>query len=107
MPDASTANSAEPNWAARHPRILGALILLGLHAIFLPLGGLYLGAKPEAGVFLIGLAQLYYLVPSLILLMKLGRKEIAKGMLLAALVTFIVNAAGCGLMLWQLSRIEG
>ena len=83
------------------------MLLLGLHAIFLPLGGLYLGSKPEAGVFMVGVAQIYYVLPSLILMMKLGRKEMAKGMLLAALVTFVVNAAGCGMLLWQLSKIDG
>ena len=82
-------------------------MLLGLHALFLPLGGLYLGAKPEAGVFLVGLAQFYYVVPSLILLMKLGRNEMAKGIALAAVLTFVVNAAGCGLLFWELSQIDG
>jgi hypothetical protein len=83
------------------------LTLLALHAFFLPLAGLYFGAKPETGVFLIGLAQLYYVLPALILLMKLGRKEIAKGMALAAVATFVFNAGGCGLLVWQLSQIDG
>jgi hypothetical protein len=107
MPDAIATSSTRPGWATRHPRLVGALLLFALHAVFLPLGGFYLGAKPEAGVYMIGLAQLYYVVPCLILMMKLGRKELAKGMLLAAAATFIVNAAGCGMFLWGLSKIDG
>jgi len=86
---------------------MGALLLLVLHVTLLPLGGGYLGTKPEAGVLLIGVAQLFYVVPAFILLMKLGRNEMARGMLFAALATFMVNAAGCGMFLWQLSKIDG
>jgi hypothetical protein len=100
-------NAAPPGWATRHPRIIGALLLLALHAAFLPLGGAYLDLKPEAGTYLIGLAQVAYVAPTSILLMKLGRREIAKGMLFAALATFIVNAAGCAVFLWELSQIDG
>lgn len=100
-----TSTSPPPGWAARHPRIVGALLLLVLHAVFAPFNGSAFGFKPEVGVYLIGLAQLAYLVPALILLSKLGRGEMAKGMLFAALGTFIVNAAGCGVFLWELSHI--
>jgi len=31
----------------------------------------------------------------------------AKGMVLAAAFTFMANAAGCGMFLWQLSKIDG
>jgi hypothetical protein len=100
-----TSLAQQPGWAARHPRIIGVLVLLALHAAFLPISGGALGFKPEAGMLLVGLTQVVYLVPALILLMKLGRSEVAKGMLFAALGTFVVNAAGCGVMLWQLSQI--
>lgn len=107
MAGATPTDSPLPPWAARHPRLVGALTLLALHALFLPLAGSYLGAKPEAGAFLIGFTQLYYVVPALILLMKLGRKEMAKGMALTAFATFVLNAGGCGLLMWQLSQIDG
>ena len=100
-------NAAQPGWATRHPRIIGALLLVVLHAAFLPLGASFLGLKPEAGTYLIGLVQVAYVVPAWILLMKLGRREMAKGMLFAALATFIVNAAGCAVLLWELSQIDG
>jgi hypothetical protein len=93
-------------WPARHPRLTGAALLLLLHAGFVSLRGLYVD-KPEAAVLLLGLLQLAYVVPAVILLLKLGRVEMAKGMGLAAIATFAVNAAGCGVMLWQLSKIEG
>jgi len=96
-----------PTWPMRHPRIAGALLLLALHVVLLPLGATYFGTKPEAGVYLIGIAQLAYALPASILLMKLGRVEMAKGMALAAIVTFMLNAAGCAALLWQLSQIDG
>jgi hypothetical protein len=107
MPDAVETNGASPSWFAGHPRMSGALLLLALHAVLLPFAGAYLGAKPEAGFYLIGIFQLFYVIPSLILLLKLGYLQVAKGMAFAALATFIVNAAGCGFLLWGLSQIEG
>jgi hypothetical protein len=107
---AAMANSATStptaSWLARHPRSAGVGILVALHAIFLALRGLYVG-KPEAAVLLLGVLQLFYVVPAVILMLKLGRVELAKGMGLAALATFLANAAGCGAMLVFLSRIEG
>jgi hypothetical protein len=100
-------NAAPPGWSARHPRIIGALLLVALDAAFLPFGASFLGLKPEAGTYLIGLVQVAYVVPALILLMKLGRGEMAKGMLFAALATFLLNAAGCAVFLWTLSKIDG
>jgi hypothetical protein len=100
-------NAAHPGWAQRHPRIIGALLLLVLHAAFVTTAANLLGLKPEAGPYLIGLVQAAYVVPTWILLMTLGRREMAKGMLFAALATFVVNAAGCAVFLWELSQIEG
>lgn len=94
-----------PSLAARHPRIVGALLLLALHAALLPFVGTGFGLKPEAGYLVAGVTQIGYLVPAAILLLKLGRPEVVKGMLFAALATFIVNAAGCAVLLRQLSNI--
>ena len=107
MTHAAETNVVAPSWAARHPKIIGALLLLGLHAAFVPLGAAPFGLKPEASVLLIGVTQLVYVVPTLILLLKLGRAEMAKGMAWAALATFVVNAAGCAAFLAMLSRIDG
>jgi hypothetical protein len=104
-PSVDSALERPPGFAARHPRILGALLLLVLHAALLPFVGTGFGLKPEAGYLLAGVTQIGYLVPAAILLMKLGRSEVVKGMLFAALATFIVNAAGCAVLLHQLSHI--
>lgn len=101
------AASPPPGWAAHHPRILGALLLLAMHALLAPFGAGVLGIKPEAGLYLIGIAQLAYAVPVWILLLKLGRSEMAKGVLFAALATFVINAAGCAAFIWSLSKIDG
>jgi hypothetical protein len=103
----SNVELARRGWPARYPRTTGALLLLALHAVLAPFAGTYLGVKPEAGLYLIGVTQLAYVVPLFILLMKLGRGEMAKGMAFAALATFVMNAAGCGALLWQLSQIDG
>ena len=89
----------------RHPRLLGVLLLLALHVALLPFAGAGFGLKPEAGYLLVGVTQIAYVVPAAILLLKLGRPEVVKGMAYAALATFVVNAAGCALVLNQLSHI--
>jgi hypothetical protein len=107
MSNVTSTELATRGWLSRYPRTAGALLLLALHAVLAPFAGTYLGVKPEAGLYLIGVTQLAYVVPLFILLMKLGRSAIAKGMAFAALATFVVNAAGCGVLLWQLSKIDG
>jgi hypothetical protein len=92
------------SWISKHPRIFGAIILLLLHAAFLSLRGLYVD-KPETAYLLLGVLQVFYLVPALILLLKAGRPEMAKGMALAAALTFVLNASACGVMYSLLSQI--
>ena len=104
--DSPQAPSTRPNWLARHPRIAGALLLLAMHIVLPPLGAGVLLIKPEAGYFVIGIAQLPYAVPALLLLKSSGRVEMAKGMLFAAIVTFVLNAAGCAALLWSLRGIS-
>jgi hypothetical protein len=105
MTNAAVTHGAPTGWGARHPRLLGALLLFALHAALAPFAPPAFGFKPEVGYYLIGIAQIVYLVPALILLMKLERPEMAKGMLFAALATFVVNAGGCALLFYELSKI--
>lgn len=96
----------------RHPQLMGALLLIALHALFL-LGGRFVaspaewaGLKPEAGGLLIGVVQLFYVIPATLLALKLRHPAVATGIVKAAIVTFLVNLAGCGFMVWQLSKIS-
>ena len=112
--------------AARHPRTVGFLILLALHVVFVggptllsgvalqaPEGNLsnlvalgeWTGFKREAGPLLIGIVQLFYVIPAVLLALKLRRPAVAKGIVWGAVVTFVVNLGGCGFMLYQLSKI--
>ena len=119
--------SAEPRgWVARHPGTVGFLILVALHVVFVggptllagvalraPDGNLanlvalgeWTGLKREAGPLLIGIVQLFYVIPAVLLSLKLRHPEVAKGIVWGAVVTFVLNLAGCGLMFYGLSRI--
>jgi hypothetical protein len=49
--------------------------------------------------------QLFYAIPATLLALKLGHPGVATGIVKAAVATFLVNLAGCGVFFWQLSRI--
>lgn len=125
--DAQTVTE-ENGWAARHPQLVGAFILVALHVVFVlgPLAlsllaffsqsrffsnwmwiGEWIGFKHDAVPFLVGIVQLYYVIPAALLALKLKRPAVAKGIVHGALVTFLLNAAGCGLFFWELSKIDG
>jgi hypothetical protein len=125
---AAQTMSEGSGWASRHPQMVGVFILLALHLVFVvgPLAvsslpsalqrpyftnwlwiGEWTGFKHEAVPFLIGIVQLYYVVPAVLLALKLRYPAVAKGIAHAALATFLLNAAGCGFFLWQLSKING
>jgi hypothetical protein len=118
--------AAGRGWASRHPQIVGFLLLIALHAFFLlgptalttlthgasgPLLGMWpaewAGLKPEAGPLLIGVVQLLYVIPVTLLALKMRYPAVATGIVKGAIVTFLVNMAGCGFMAWQLSKIDG
>jgi len=51
------------------------------------------------GVVLIGLVQLIYIIPAIIIANVKGRKGIVQGLLIGAGITFLVNAACFGIVL--------
>jgi len=112
--------------AGRHPKTVGFLILLALHVVFVggptllsgmalqaPDGNLsnlvalgeWTGFKREAAPLLIGIVQLFYVIPAVLLTLKLRYPVVAKGIVWGAVVTFVVNLAGCGVMWYGLSKI--
>ncbi|MGE5701863.1 MAG: hypothetical protein ACM32O_04990 [Clostridia bacterium] len=57
---------------------------------------------PDA-LFMIGIAQIVYLIPALIIAYVKKREGIAQGLLIGAGITFLVNAACFGIVLFMLS----
>lgn len=123
---AERIHGQENGWIGRHAGLTGALILLGLHVLFVlgPMAlssahivsqsrllpnaaslGEWTGLKHDAVPYLIGIVQLYYVIPAVLLTVKLKYPTVAKGIVHAALATFLLNAAGCGVFFWQLSKI--
>ena len=125
--DASVV-SPKMGWASGHPKTVGWLILLTLHLVFAVSpyalaqlafsshppalsGSMWLGEwtgfKREASLLLLGIVQLFYVIPAILLTLKLHHPMVAKGILHGALVTFFLNLSACGFFAWQLSKIEG
>lgn len=68
---------------------IGILMALHLLLVFVPIG-----------VFMIGVVQVIYLVPALLFARR--RKGVVQGMLIAAGITFLVNAACFGIVMGSL-----
>ena len=74
---------------------LGMGLTLLLHFLQVPLGFLTGGI----GFVAIGLTQLLYVIPAIIIASRKGRKGIVKGLIIMAGITFLLNAACWGFML--------
>ena len=93
-----------------HPQLTGVAVLIVLHLLFiasLQVFPEWTGLKKDASPMLIGLVQLYYVIPATLLALKLRRPAVAMGILKGALVTFVLNLVSCGFILVQLSKIGG
>jgi hypothetical protein len=96
---------------ARHPQVVGVLLLVAMHALLafgpfaLGLPAMWAGLKPEAAPLLIGVVQLFYVIPATLLALKLGHPAVALGIVKGAGVTFLLNLGACALFISQLSRI--
>lgn len=72
------------------------------HIIFQPLISL-LGMIPKMeflffSVFFIGLSQLVYMIPAIIIAFSQGKPQLGKGFLIGAGITFLLNAACMGMI---------
>lgn len=72
----------------------GVGLLLLLHLIQVPL--FFLNPVSFA---LIGLSQLIYLIPALIIIRQRGRTAMFKGLIIGGAITFLLNAACFGLLM--------
>ena len=82
--------------------LAGFGIAIGAHFIFQPLISI-LGAIPKMeflyfSVFYIGLSQLVYMIPAIIIAFSKGKPQLGKGLLIGAGITFLLNAACMGLI---------
>jgi hypothetical protein len=98
------------------PRLLGVLLTMLLHLLFLGVptmledAGVDLSALPwvtdkrAVPIFAIGLFQIPYVAAAWALLRWLGYGEVAKGVVRGALLTVLVNAGACGALYLALAN---
>jgi hypothetical protein len=67
--------------------VLGLGLLLLLHLVQIPLAAMTLGLS----LIVLGLSQLAYVIPAVILARRRGRPGIAKGLIIGAALTFLLN----------------
>ena len=76
-----------PSNATNYDWLLGIGLLLLLHLIQIPLAAMTMAMSLLA----IGLTQLAYVIPFVIHFRKKGRPGIAKGLIIGAAITFLLN----------------
>ncbi len=74
----------------------GMLLLLLLHLLQVPMTWLSGGIS----VWFIGVTQLLYFIPALVLLIVKKRSETSKGLCTAAAITFLLNATCTAIFFW-------
>jgi hypothetical protein len=88
----------------------GILLTGGLHIIFA--GILFLFFLVTGGsdwgivfpLFFLGVTQAIYIIPAFVIARGKGRTQVAQGLLIGAAITFLLNAACAGYMIWDDSR---
>lgn len=76
--------------------LLGILLVGALHIIQLLVGYLFPAILANS-FFFIGLTQLVYVIPAILIARSQGRSDIVAGIIIGAAVTFLLNAACYGL----------
>ncbi len=79
-------------------------LALLLHLIQIPIAILFIALASDPYFFLvppmfIGISQLVYIIPALLIAHKLGKPHIVKGLLIGASLSFLLNAACAGMFL--------
>lgn len=83
---------------------------VGLHIIFagiLPAVFLLMGTGDQrilSPLSLLGFTQAIYMIPAFVIARGRGKEQLAKGLLVGAAVTFLLNAACAGYLIWNYSR---
>ncbi len=93
-----TNDAPQHGFFSRDSVALGVLLTLALHLLIQWLFTL-VPQSEGLGIAVIGVSQLIYLVPLYLYLRRARKRSAAKGVLLAAALTLLVNAACFGLVL--------
>ena len=84
-----------PNQAATNRDVwIGLGLTLLLHLIQIPLAIVTVAIS----LIVLGVSQLLYIIPAIIIYRKKGRPGVVKGLIIGAAITFLLNAACTGLM---------
>ncbi|AOY84516.2 hypothetical protein BJP36_05065 [Moorena producens JHB] len=89
-----------------NPIVIGSLVVIFLNlvigiiclSIYLHFSTGYDGLFYFIILSMIGIAQLVYVIPVLVVLRLLGRWELMKGVIIGGLITGLLNLGGCFLM---------
>ena len=95
--------------------VSGIFLLMGLHLaalilrsilgpIFISIGGIgyYIARFLGLGIFGIGIAQLIYVVPAIIVLRRRRHFAVLKGLIIGATITALLNG-GCWLLIYSIT----
>lgn len=81
--------------------ILGVLLAIGLHLLQVPLMVLGFGSFA-----LVGVTQLVYLLPAIFMARRAGKQALMKGLIIGGALTFLLNAACFGIVIFVLSTMH-
>ena len=80
----------------------GIGLALLLHLIQVPLALL----TTFISLIFVGLSQLVYIIPAIVVYRRDGRSDVVKGLIIVAAITFLLNAACTGLFFASLSNMH-
>ena len=78
-----------------------------LHILQIPIAlmlSLFDRDTPIFSFFFIGVSQLIYMIPAIVIAFAKGKKQLAKGLIIGAAVVFLLNAACTGMVFFSLSQ---
>lgn len=87
--------------------LIGFLLSLLLHLLQIPIVVILSLFESELlilSVLFIGVSQLVYMIPAIVIAFGKGKKQTAKGLIIGAAIVFLLNAACTGLIFFSLSQ---
>jgi threonine/homoserine/homoserine lactone efflux protein len=81
------------------------IVMHFIFGVFLSIISLLLDEGDHTMLFpflLLGITQTLYMIPAFVIAQGKGREQLAKGLLVGAAITFMLNAACAGYLIWGL-----
>lgn len=78
----------------------GCAITIGIHLLQIPIAIILSFVEPDlilSPLIFIGISQLVYMIPAIIYFSRKGKSESAKGLIIGAAITLLLNAACAGI----------